>query len=199
MDEVVDRVIANENKLDAQIRSFSPLVETYIQNLKPDKDLGFVPAGDKYFIGRADFAKGMQLVSLNDASSKGKKLFTTVGNFFSFGMQFLPDGFLQMIFIDTNGFDKQHYKFDYVRREFVGEVRCLVFVVTPKEKAAKAASRAASGWKIRTITSCATTAAMAATGTPASTSTSTVGAATSSLVCGSPPSCIAKKRICTTR
>ena len=49
-------------------------------------------------------------------------------------MQFLPDGFLQMIFIDTNGFDKQHYKFDYVRREFLGEVRCLVFDVTPAEK-----------------------------------------------------------------
>jgi len=137
MDEVVDRVIANENKVDAQIRSFSPLVETYIQNLKPDKDLGFVPAGDKYFIGRANFAKGMQLVSLNDTASKGKKLFTTVGNFFSFGMQFLPDGFLQMIFIDTNGFDKQHYNFDYVRREFLGEVRCLVFDVTPKEKSGK--------------------------------------------------------------
>jgi hypothetical protein len=42
-----------------------------------------------------------------------------------------------MIFIDTNGFDKQHYKFDYVRREFLGEVRCLVFDVTPREKAGK--------------------------------------------------------------
>jgi hypothetical protein len=79
----------------------------------------------------------MQLVSLNDTASKGRKLFTTVGNFFSFGMQFLPDGFLQMIFIDTNGFDKQHYNFDYVRREFLGEVRCLVFDVTPKEKSGK--------------------------------------------------------------
>ena len=49
-------------------------------------------------------------------------------------MQFLPDGFLQMIFIDTNGFDRQHYKFDYVRREFLGEVRCLVFDVTPAGK-----------------------------------------------------------------
>src|SRR5438876_1167180 len=49
----------------------------------------------------------------------------------------LPDGFLQMIFIDTNGFDKQHYKFDYVRREFLGEVRCLVFDVTPQDKAGK--------------------------------------------------------------
>src|SRR5580700_3080927 len=137
MDQVIDRVITNENRLDQQIRQYSPLVETYIQNLKPDKDLGYVPAGDKYFLGRADFSKGVQLVSLSDAESKGKKIFGSIGNFFSFAMQFLPDGFLQMIFIDTNGFDKQHYKFDYVRREFLGEVRCLVFDVTPQDKSGK--------------------------------------------------------------
>jgi hypothetical protein len=116
------------------MRNYSPLVETYIQNLKPDKDLGEVPAGDKYFLGRANFQKGVALVPLNDTASKGKKVVGSIGNFFSFAMQFLPDGFLQMIFIDTNGFDKQHYKFDYVRREFLGEVRCLVFDVTPSEK-----------------------------------------------------------------
>jgi hypothetical protein len=33
-----------------------------------------------------------------------------------------------------NGFDKQHYKFEYVRREFLGEVRCLVFDVTPAKE-----------------------------------------------------------------
>jgi len=137
MDQVIDRVITNENRLDQQIRQYSPLVETYIQNLKPDKDLGYVPAGDKYFLGRADFSKGVQLVALSDAQSKGKKIFGSVGNFFSFAMQFLPDGFLQMIFIDTNGFDKQHYKFDYIRREFLGEVRCLVFDVTPQDKSGK--------------------------------------------------------------
>jgi peptidase M48-like protein len=137
MDEVVDRVITNENRLNSQIRQYSPLVETYIQNLKPDKDLGYAPAGDKYFLGRADFSKGVQLVSLTDTQTKGKKVFASIGNFFSFAMQFLPDGFLQMIFIDTNGFDKQHYKFDYVRREFLGEVRCLVFDVTPREKSGK--------------------------------------------------------------
>jgi hypothetical protein len=127
MDDLVDRVIANENRANQQIKQFSPLVETYIQHLKPNKDLGYVPAGDKYFLGRADFSKGASLVSLTD----------TNGNFFSFAMQFLPDGFLQMIFIDTHGFDKQHYKFDYMRREFLGEVRCLVFDVSPQEKFGK--------------------------------------------------------------
>jgi hypothetical protein len=137
MDEVVDRVITNENRLNNQISQYQPLVETYIQNLKPDKDLGYTPAGDKYFLGRAQFTKGVELVSLSDTGGKGKKIFTGIGNFFSFAMQYLPDGFLQMIFIDTNGFDKGHYKFDYVRREFLGEVRCLVFDVTPREKAGK--------------------------------------------------------------
>jgi hypothetical protein len=134
MDQVLERVIANEQRLYGQMRNYSPLVETYIQNLKPDKDLGEVPAGDKYFLGRANFSKGVSLVPLSDTSSKGKHVFGSIGNFFSFAMQFLPDGFLQMIFIDTNGFDKQHYKFDYVRREFLGEVRCLVFDVTPNGK-----------------------------------------------------------------
>jgi hypothetical protein len=137
MEEVVDRVVANENRLYGQVKNYSPLVETYIQNLKADKDLGAVPAGDKYFLGRADFSKGVSLVPLSDSKSKGKKIFGSVGNFLSFSMQFLPDGFLQMIFIDTNGFDRQHYKFDYVRREFLGEVRCLVFDVTPQLKSGK--------------------------------------------------------------
>src|SRR5271167_3066912 len=137
MDQVVDRVTSNEQRLYGQIRNYSPLVETYIQNLKPDKDLGQVPAGDKYFLGRANFAKGVALVPLTDTQSKGKKVVGSIGNFFSFAMQFLPDGFLQMIFIDTNGFDRQHYKFDYVRREFLGEVRCLVFDVSPQEKSGK--------------------------------------------------------------
>jgi hypothetical protein len=137
MDEVVDRVVVSENRLNSDIRKYSPLVETYIQNLKPDKELGFVPAGDKYFLGKADFAKGVNLASISDTDSKGKKIFTGIGNFFSFAMQYLPDGFLQMIFIDTNGFDKQHYKFDYVKREFLGETRCLVFDVTPRPKSGK--------------------------------------------------------------
>jgi hypothetical protein len=137
MDQVIARVITNENRLNQEIRRYSPLVETYIQDLKPDKDLGYVPAGDKYFLGRADFHKGVELVSLSETQTKGKQILGSIGNFFSFAMQFLPDGFLQMIFLDTNGFDLQHYKFDYVHREFLGEVRCLVFDVTPLEKSGK--------------------------------------------------------------
>jgi len=137
MDQVLDRILLKEQQENGRLRQYAPLIETYIQDLKPDSTLGTVPNGDKYFLGRADLAKGVELVSLTETSGKGKKIFSTIGSFFSFAMQYLPDGFLQMIFIDNDGFDKQHYKFDYVRREFLGEVRCLVFDVTPLKDAGK--------------------------------------------------------------
>src|SRR5882762_10701436 len=133
VDQVVDRIISQEQAEMNSLRPFSPMVETYIQNLKGDKDLGAVPAGDKYFMGRAVFSKGLQLEPLTDGTSSGgkRKFFGGLGSMFSLSMEYLPLGFLQMIYVDTNGFDRSHYKFDYVRREFLGEVRTLVFDVTP--------------------------------------------------------------------
>ncbi len=136
LDQVIDRIVTREAMLVNSLRQYSPLVETYIQNMRPDKELGAVPAGDKYFLGRAELSKGVELHSLTEKSGK-THLLGGLGGFFSFSMQYLPRGFLQMIYIDTTGFDRQHYNFDYVRREFLGEVRCLVFDVTPQSKAGK--------------------------------------------------------------
>lgn len=140
LDQIVGRVITQEQAEMNNLRHYTPLVETYIQNLRGDKDLGTVPNGDKYFLSRAVLDKGVDLEPLTGATENTgvkKKLFGGMGNALSLSMQYEPRGFLQMIYIDTNGFDKQHYKFDYVRREFIGEVRCLVFDVTPLEKAGK--------------------------------------------------------------
>src|ERR1700719_1269560 len=105
MDEVIDRVITNENRLNGQISKYQPLVETYIQNLKPDKDLRHTPAQEQYFLGRARITKGAELISLSGCGGKGKKIFTGIASFFSFAWKYLPDCLLQMIFIRTNGFD----------------------------------------------------------------------------------------------
>jgi len=140
VDQVVDRIISQEQAEMNSLRPFSPMVETYIQNLRGDKDLGAVPAGDKYFMGRAVLSKGVELEPLTEGDNTGgtrKKIFGGLGSLFSLSMEYLPRGFLQMIYLDTNGFDKSHYKFDYVRREFLGEVRTLVFDVTPLPKAGK--------------------------------------------------------------
>jgi hypothetical protein len=138
--QVVDRIISQEQAEMKSLTPYTPLVETYIQNLKGDKELGIVPAGDKYFMGRAILSKGVELEPLTDgteAEGGKKKLMSGIGGMFSLSMEFLPKGFLQMIYLDTNGFDKEHYKFDYVRREFLGEIRTLVFDVTPTAKAGK--------------------------------------------------------------
>ena len=133
LDQVLDRIVAQEQAQVKLFRGHSPLVETYIQLLAPDKALGTVPSGDKYFLGRAQLSNGVELVSLASGEGRGgKKGF--LGGLFSSSMEFLPEGFLQMIYLDADSFDRQHYQFDYVRREFLGEVRCLVFDVTPVSK-----------------------------------------------------------------
>ena len=71
VDQVVDRIISQEQAEMNSLRAYSPMVETYIQNLRGDKDLGAVPAGDKYFMGRAVLAKGVELEPLTDGTSSG--------------------------------------------------------------------------------------------------------------------------------
>src|SRR5216684_955825 len=136
--EVVDKIVRQEQAEVQLLRQYSPLVETYIQNIRPDKQLGAVPDGDKYFLGRAELAKGVELEPLDrverDAGLK-HKVFGGWASFFS--TEFVPRGFLQMIYLDMNGFDRAHYRIEYVRREFLGEVRCLVFDVNPLPKSGK--------------------------------------------------------------
>ena len=135
LSEVVDKIVRQEQVEVQLLRQYSPLVETYIQNLRPDKKLGAVPDGDKYFLGRAELAKGVELEPLEHDKGVKRKMFGGLGGFFS--AEFLPSGFLQMIYLDMYGFDRQHYKIVYVRREFLGEVRCLVFDVDPLPKSGK--------------------------------------------------------------
>ena len=138
VDQAIDRVIAREHDELATIRRYAPIIETYIQDMKPDKDMGAVPVKDHYFLGQADLAKGVVDNSML-SKRKGKfDAFNPISHLSGmFTSSYVPEGFLQMIYIDTNGFDRQHYQFDYVRREFLGEVRCLVFDVTPLPKSGR--------------------------------------------------------------
>jgi hypothetical protein len=138
VNQAIDRMIAREHDENATVRRYNPIIETYIQDMKPDPEMGSIPVKDHYFLGQANLSKGVVDTSMLD-KKRGKMSelnpLAHVSDFFS--SSYIPEGFLQMIYLDTTGFDRQHYQFDYVGREFLGEVRCLVFDVTPLPKSGK--------------------------------------------------------------
>jgi hypothetical protein len=124
MDEIIERMIAREKVEMEAFEHYSPIIETYIQEVQPNRELGPVPKTDFYLLGQADFRSRLKVHSLIAGGRKGTLTWT-----------FDPAGFLQMIFIDRGSFDKLHYRFQYSGREFLGEVRCYVFDVSPAPKA----------------------------------------------------------------
>ncbi len=134
IDQVVDQIIEREHALITFLKNRTPLVETYLQNLTPDGKLGAVPKEDHYFLGRLDMA---DIIDRRDYLTKQMSFQQNLmgGVTKLFRIQYQPMGFSWMVFADRQNFDRSHYDFHYVHREFLGEVRCLVFEVTPKKGA----------------------------------------------------------------
>jgi hypothetical protein len=142
MDQVVDRVIMREKELIKFLSQRTPVVETYLQNLTQDPQLGPIPQDDHYFLGRMDLSESIDRSDYLDGKGKDTKNDSMekhlLGEFTKkFKFQYQPLGFSWMIFADRNDFDRAHYDFHYARREFLGDVRCLVFDLTPKKDAGR--------------------------------------------------------------
>lgn len=133
-DQVLDRVVEREHFFVAQMRHAHPLIETYIQNLKTDKDLGSVPVSDHYFLGRLDVSNGTEDRMFLGRPGFGRRMLNSLTSVYS--MHFLPLGFAQMVMLDDD-FQKRYYNLTFVKREFLGETRCLVIDVQPKEAGGK--------------------------------------------------------------
>ena len=127
--DVIDRVVQREHLFIAQMRHMHPMVETYIQDLKTDSNGDPQPIGDHYFLGRLDMTDGPEDTSFTGQAGFGQRMLTKLTGLYS--MHFLPLGFAQMVVLDTD-FQKKYYNFTFVRREFLGEVRCLVIDVEPR-------------------------------------------------------------------
>jgi len=130
-DQVVDRIVEQERAFTSQMRHLHPLAETYIQNMRPDRELGAVPASDQYFLGRLDLSNGIDDRSFMGVPGFGHRILGSLTSLYE--MRFLPLGFAQMVILDDD-FQKQSYDFTFVRREFLGEVRCLVIDVQPRKR-----------------------------------------------------------------
>ncbi|MGB0006110.1 MAG: M48 family metalloprotease, partial [Candidatus Sulfotelmatobacter sp.] len=130
--EVIDRVIQKEHLFVAQMRHLRPMVETYLQDLKSDSNGDAQAVKDEYFLGRLDMSDGPEDTSFVGQPGFGRRMANRLTGLYS--MHFLPLGFAQMVVLDDD-FQKKYYNFTFVRREFLGEVRCLVIDVQPKENA----------------------------------------------------------------
>jgi hypothetical protein len=137
---LIDKAIAREKVVVKTVKDRAPLVETYIQNMRPDPLLGQVPDSDQHFLGRVEFNKviGDQSYAVNNETSKGAKtgFFKHSASFIgglggSLHLTFHEAGFVQMLLMDSNNFDRQHYSFGYVRNDFLGNTPTAVFDVTP--------------------------------------------------------------------
>ena len=131
-DDVSDRVSQAEATLKGRLRELRPIIEVYIQGVEPDLKLGAVPSGDAYFLGRFDWdpRDGPKLRTLTPGKGSMAAWFKR-----PFTSQYLPDGFAAMGAPDWGDFDRKRYEFTFVRREFLGEARCLVFDVQPRTDA----------------------------------------------------------------
>src|SRR5262245_31883064 len=137
IDRVIDKAIEQERSLEKRMRGLRPLIETCTQDMALHSDLGAVPRSDKYFLGKLDLTRGVHQKSLlPDSKGWMSSLGQRIRQVYS--VDYVPEGFAATILLGPN-FEKSRYDFTYVRREFLGEVRCLVFDVQP-EKGSRAVS-----------------------------------------------------------
>ena len=147
-DALVNKAVAREKEVVKALRERTPLVETYIQMMQPDPVLGQVPASDQHFLGRVEFSRiidGNQFeVNRSITNGKAKKggglsgLFKSPGSFLAsingpLRLSFQENGFVQMLLMDSNDFDRSHYIFNFVRTEFLGNTPTAIFDVSPAD------------------------------------------------------------------
>jgi hypothetical protein len=137
MDQVVNLFIEREHGLIKVLSNRTPVVETYLQNLTADPQLGPVPSEDHYFLGRLDMGESIDRKDYLKEEEKGMQSRLLGGFQKLYKVQYQPMGFSWMVYADRTDFDREHYDFRYARREFLGDVRCLVFDVTPKKGSGK--------------------------------------------------------------
>ena len=129
MDQAVDRLIKREHSLMELLNTRTPIVETYLQDLKFDPRVGPVPVQDHYFLGRMDLGDTVDRREyLSKDTSFEKHLLGGFNKLYK--LEYKPMGFSWMIYADRDDFNRQTYDFKYVHREFLGDVRCFVFEVS---------------------------------------------------------------------
>src|SRR6266403_3868198 len=132
IDGLLNGIVQHEQEFLKNLRAHSPIIETYIQETLAPDQADTLPTKDHYFLGRLSLTDTVNYESFltRTDNQKGSRLPFSK----ALPTAFLPKGFAQMTVIDASNFNRRTYNFDYVRREFLGEVRCLVFDLAPFDK-----------------------------------------------------------------
>jgi hypothetical protein len=133
-DDFVGSAIRQERRLTDLMRNFKPIVETYIQEEKPDANLGSSPKSDDYFLSRLDLSGSTPATVAFVDPERPKQGW--MNKFRKAAHPFAAAGFAQALFPDLGHFDGQNYTFEFVRWEVLGEVRCAAIDVRPRENPA---------------------------------------------------------------
>jgi hypothetical protein len=134
----IDRVIEREHAFMTGLKNVHPLTETYIQNMHEDKDHNVLPVSDQYFFGRLDVGETTedQVFEKEKPGKFGHVMSPFAMLSSAFQRKYVPRGFAQMAILDRD-LRKDNYYFNYVRQEFLGEVRCIVVDIQPKAASPK--------------------------------------------------------------
>jgi hypothetical protein len=135
VDRLLDRIVLREKVFLESAKKRTPVIETYIQETAESAPADDRPTKDHYFLGRFRLGDALNYEPLIERSGAPQQKTGRRSPAKNRPMTFLPRGFAQMAVIDLQDFNRQTYSFEYVRREFLGEVRCLVFDVMPRNRA----------------------------------------------------------------
>jgi len=143
---LIDKAVVREAAVVKSVKERVPLVETYIQNMRPDPIMGQVPESDWHGLARVDFGKVINDETFAkgeaaDANNKKGKLsglthalsyITGLSN--ALHLQYHESGFVQMLLVDSKDFNRQTYTFSFLRRDFLGTIPTWVYDVQPTKK-----------------------------------------------------------------
>jgi hypothetical protein len=131
-DPLIVQMAANENAMLARIGKQAPLLETYLQVVARN---GESPVSDRYYLHRIDLGSAIR-ETIYDQPERQRSKLSIARKFASLSVRCAPisfksSAFVEMLSPDIHGFDPGKFKFEFLRNEFIGNVKTAVYDVRP--------------------------------------------------------------------
>ena len=136
-EQLTRKIFAAERNMIAGLADTRLVLETYLQSLWPNTNAQS-PIDDAYFLSAVDFKRDFRI---QDHGRRGYQTFlfgqteaskrVRVNN--GRNWKLIPDGYLDMMFVDIEDFDADTYELKYLQKDSWGGTSCLKFSVIPKK------------------------------------------------------------------